>query len=142
MINEGTTTRFHALSDVDVAAEGGTPILSIFAGTPRPIPIIITMLERHPLGSQSFMPLSGDDWLVVVAPTNSDDSAPDFGALRCFRARGDQGVTYAPGVWHHPLLVLAPQDFLIADRAGPAGEDASANLTEVWADTPVAVFIP
>ena len=142
MINEGTTTRFHALSDVDVAAEGGTPILSIFAGTPRPIPIIITMLERHPLGSQSFMPLSGDDWLVVVAPTNSDDSAPDFGALRCFRARGDQGVTYAPGVWHHPLLVLASQDFLIADRAGPAGEDASANLTEVWADTPVAVVIP
>jgi ureidoglycolate lyase len=79
---------------------------------------------------------------VVVAPTNSDDSAPDFGALRCFRARGDQGVTYAPDVWHHPLLVLAPQNFLIADRAGPAGEDASANLTEVWADTPVAVFIP
>ena len=102
MINEGTTTRFHALSDVDVAAEGGTPILSIFAGTPRPIPIIITMLERHPLGSQSFMPLSGDDWLVVVAPTNSDDSAPDFGALRCFRARGDQGVTYAPAHRLHP----------------------------------------
>ena len=134
MINEGTTTRFHALSDVDVAREGGTPTLSIFAGTPRPVPIAITMLERYPLGSQSFMPLSDEDWLVVVAPTNSDDSAPAFDALRCFSARGDQGVTYAPGVWHHPLLVLAPQDFLIADRVGPAGEDASANLTEYWFD--------
>ena len=71
---------------------------------------------------------------MVVAQTKSEDSAPAFDALRCFSARGDQGVTYAPGVWHHPLLVLAPQDFLIADRAGPAGEDASANLTEYWFD--------
>lgn len=140
MINEGTTTRFHALSDVDVAREGGTPVLSIFAGTPRPVPIAITMLERHPLGSQSFMPLSDEDWLVVVAPTNSDDSAPAFDALRCFSARGDQGVTYAPGVWHHPLLVLAPQEFLIADRAGPAGEPDAANLQEALADAPVAVI--
>ena len=138
MINEGTTTRFHALSDVDVADSGGRPILSIFAGTPRPVPIVISMMERHPLGSQAFMPLSGQDWLVVVAPTNGDDSAPDFAGLRCFAARGDQGVSYAPHVWHHPLLVLTAQDFLIVDRAGPAGEDSAANLQEHWADEPVA----
>ena len=140
MINEGTTTRYHALSQVDVAAGSGMPILSIFAGTPRPAPIAVSMMERHPLGSQAFMPLSDHDWLVVVAPTNADDSAPDFDGLRCFQARGDQGVSYAPNVWHHPLLVRQPQDFLIADRAGPDGEVDSANLQEHWEDPPVAVI--
>lgn len=140
MINEGTTTRYHALSGVDVAAGGGTAILSIFAGTPRSVPIEISMMERHPIGSQAFMPLSDHDWLVVVAPTNGDDSAPDFNGLRCFHARGDQGVSYAPHVWHHPLLVRQPQDFLIADRAGPEGESDSANLQEHWEDSPVAVI--
>ena len=139
MINEGTTTRYHALSQVDVAAGGGMPILSIFAGTPRPAPIAVSMMERHPLGSQAFMPLSDHDWLVVVAPTNADDSAPDFDGLRCFQVRGDQGVSYAPNVWHHPLLVCQQQDFLIADRAGPDGELASVNLQEHWEDAPVAV---
>ena len=49
MINEGTTTRYHALSDVDVASGGGRPILSIFAAAPRPVPIAISMMERHPV---------------------------------------------------------------------------------------------
>ena len=142
MINEGTTTRYHALSDVDVAASDGRPILSIFAGTPRSVPIEIAMMERHPLGSQAFMPLSDDDWLVVVAPTNADDSAPDFDGLRCFAARGDQGVSYAPHVWHHPLLVLKKQEFLIIDRAGPDSEDAAANLQEHWAGETVATITP
>ena len=145
MINEGTTTRFHALAGVDVEADGGAgngrAILSIFRGTRRPDPIAIRMMERHPLGSQAFMPLAAHDWLVVVAPTNADDSAPDFDALRCFRAPGDVGVSYARNVWHHPLLVLQPeQDFLIIDRAGPAGEDKSANLQEHWCDATVAAI--
>ena len=141
MINEGTTTRFHELAGVDVGAGGGRPILSIFRGTRRPAPIVIRMMERHPLGSQAFMPLAAHDWLVVVAPTNGDDSAPDFGSLRCFRAAGSVGVSYARNVWHHPLLVLQPeQDFLIIDRAGPDGEDKAANLQEYWEDRPVAVI--
>jgi ureidoglycolate lyase len=149
MINEGTTTRFHDLADVDVGSDVGAdvgagtgrPILSIFRGTRRPDPIAIRMMERHPLGSQAFMPLAAHDWLVVVAPTNADDSAPDFDSLRCFLARGDQGVNYARNVWHHPLLVLQPvQDFLIIDRAGPDGEAANANLQEYWLDAPVVAI--
>ena len=141
-INQGTTTRFHDLSDVDVATSGGRPIISLFRGTRRPDPIEIRLMERHPLGSQSFMPLSAHDWLVVVAPTNGQDDAPELSGLRAFLARGDQGVTYAPDVWHHPLLVLQPvQDFLVIDRAAPpAGEDASANLTEYWCDGVAAVI--
>lgn len=117
-INQGTTTRFDGLAVPEVGQ--GTAAISIFRGTPRPQPVAIEMLERHPLGTQAFYPLSNHDWLVVVA------DSPTSG-LRCFRARGDQGVQYGVNVWHHPLLVLAnSQDFLVVDRTGP-GE----NLEEV-----------
>lgn len=120
LINEGTTTRFHALAQAETGPDG-TAILSVFRGTCRGFPFPVKMLECHPLGSQAFMPLSPDDWLVVVA------EKPEPQALRCFRANGTQGVQYAKGVWHHPLLVLVPeQDFLIVDRDGP-GE----NLIEI-----------
>lgn len=134
IINQGTTTRFDALAKIDVAHEGGTPIISLFRGTRRTSPIEICMLERHPLGSQAFMPLSDHDWLVVVASGNIDDIAPDFDSLVCFRARGGQGVSYDRGTWHHPLLVLEKtQDFLVMDRSGDGH-----NLDEVWADDAVA----
>lgn len=123
-INLGTTTRFHDISRVDVGNEGGAPIISIFRSTPRPMPIEIKMMERHPLGSQAFMPLSGQKFLIVVA----DGSAPPTPEnLRAFISDGSQGVTYAKNVWHHPLLVLEPEsDFLIVDRSGPGN-----NLKEV-----------
>ena len=72
-INQGTTTRFDALTAVDVAAGGGSPIISLFRGTRRPDPIAIRLLERHPLGSQAFYPLVDAEWLVVVASGNAED---------------------------------------------------------------------
>jgi ureidoglycolate lyase len=129
-INDGTTTRFHALAEADTGPSG-TAIISIFRATRWPQPVEIRMLERHPLGTQAFYPLAPDDWLVVVA-TGERPTAED---LRLFRARGDQGVQYRRSVWHHPLLVLAErQDFLVIDRQGP-GE----NLEEV--DLKVAVAL-
>ncbi|MFH1806539.1 MAG: ureidoglycolate lyase [Pseudomonadota bacterium] len=123
-INLGTTTRFHDIARVDVADEGGTPIISIFRGTPRPMPIEIKMMERHPLGSQAFMPMAQQKFLIVVA-TGTDAPKPDD--LRAFISDGTQGVTYAKNVWHHPLLVLEPDsDFLIVDRSGPGH-----NLDEI-----------
>jgi ureidoglycolate lyase len=121
LINDGTTRRFNALTPIDPGAEG-TVIASIFHGARRPSPIAIRMLERHPLGDQVFYPLGGGDWLLVVAP----GERPSGRDCRCFRASADQGVRYARGVWHHPLLVLDPsQDFLVLDRQGPG-----ANLEE------------
>ncbi|MEQ8391779.1 MAG: ureidoglycolate lyase [Thalassospira sp.] len=123
-INLGTTTRFHDISRVDVADGDGAPIISIFRGTPRPKPIEIKMMERHPLGSQAFMPLSAQRFLIVVA-AGTDTPKPED--LRAFLSDGTQGVTYAKNVWHHPLLVLEEDsDFLIVDRSGP-GE----NLNEI-----------
>ena len=133
-INQGTTTRFDAMSTVDVNVAGGRPIISLFRGKRRPDPIEIHLLERHPLGSQAFMPLSQHDWLVVVAHGNVFGDAPDFSTLVCFKASGIQGVSYDRGTWHHPLLPLqAAQDFLVIDRQGDGH-----NLDEVWHDGPAA----
>ena len=128
VINEGTTVRFHDLAQVDVAGAGGRPLISIFRAQARPVPIGIRMMERHPLGSQAFYPLAMQDWLVVVC---HGADAPEPATLRGFRATGEQWVNYRPNTWHHPLLVLQPQDFLVIDRGGPGD-----NLEEHWFDAP------
>jgi ureidoglycolate lyase len=123
-INYGATTRFHDLADVEVGAEGRA-ILSVFRSRPLDPPVL-KVFERHPLGSQAFMPLQGRPYLVAVAPRGLFDHR----AVRVFRAAADQGVNYARGVWHHYLLALeAESDFLVVDREGP-GE----NLDEVFLD--------
>lgn len=124
-INQGFTMRHHALAEAD-PGPGGQAILSIFASRRWPDPIHIEMLERHPLATQAFVPMSCHDWLVVVA------ERPDASALRLFRASGTQGVQYARGVWHHPLLILEDeQAFLVVDRKGPGD-----NLEECTLATP------
>ena len=133
-INQGTTDRFHALCEVDVYDGGGVPIISIFRGQRRTTPIDIMLVERHPLGSQAFLPLSNHDWLVVVASASEHADAPDMSSLKCFLATGQQGVNYFKGTWHHPLLVLQPiQEFVVVDRQG-----GGHNLDEFWVERPAA----
>ena len=128
-INQGFTERFNDLYAVDVALEGGATNVSLFLGQPRPSPIAIKLMDRHPLGIQSFVPLQDRPWLVLVA-----GDVHDFASYRAFTASGRQGINYARNVWHHPLLVLdADSRFLIIDRKGPGN-----NLEEVWLeDTPL-----
>ena len=123
-INQGFAERFHALAHADTAMLGGETIISIFRGNPRPSPVTVSLMERHPLGSQAFVPLQDSVWLVVVA-------GPDPTDLRAFRATGKQGVNYRRNIWHHPLLVLQPDsEFLIIDRKGPGANLEEAHLTE------------
>jgi ureidoglycolate lyase len=123
-INQGTTQRFHDLANVQTL-EGGSTLINIFRGQPRPQPIEIKMMEYHPIGSQAFIPLQPATYLVVVAQKGE---APAVHDLVAFRAEAHQGVNYAPGVWHHPLLVLQDDhDFLVVDRGGPGD-----NLVEYW----------
>ena len=123
-INKGFTERYHDLAEVDVSNESGIPLISIFRGKSRPQPISLDLMERHPLGTQAFYPLQEQEWLIVVS---SSQDPTDIDGLRAFRASGQQGVSYSRSVWHHPLLVLVPeQDFLIVDRGGPGN-----NLEEV-----------
>lgn len=114
-INGGNTERYHDLARLE-PGEGGRIIVSIFRGQPRPQPFTVAMMERHPKASQAFVPLSGHPYLVVVAPPGAP---PVASSLRCFLAGPHQGVNYAAGTWHHPLLALeAVSDFLVLDRAG------------------------
>lgn len=122
-INQGFAERFNDLAHMDVAAEGGSPNVSLFLGAPRGLPIEIRLMERHPLGSQIFYPLQDRPWLMLVA-----EDVQDAASYRAFTASGRQGVNYARNVWHHPLLVLdAESRFIIIDRKGPGN-----NLEEVW----------
>lgn len=114
-INQGHAVRYDRLADVDVADGGGAGAISLFRARPLDA-LVLRVFERHPLGSQSFVPLSGRPYLVAVAPAGDFDAA----GVRLFRAEGHQGVHYKKGVWHHFLLVLdAESDFLVVDRAGP-----------------------
>ena len=125
-INDGFAERYHDLARIDVGGgDGGVRVLvSIFRARARGLPLQLAMLERHPLGSQAFMPLSPHPYLVVVAPSgDARGDAPDTARLRCFVARPGQGVNYARGTWHHPLIALHDgSDFLVLDRGGAAGE--------------------
>ena len=126
-INAGSTERYHDLARIDVADAGGHAILNIFRAQPRGLPLRLLLLERHPLGSQAFMPLSGLPYLVVVADGGAE---PDVSRLRCFRATPGQGVNYARGTWHHPLLALhSPSDFLVVDRGGSGANCDEYPLT-------------
>jgi ureidoglycolate lyase len=125
LINEGTTERFHDLTNIDVGSEGGHTLINIFRGQPRPQPIQIKMMERHPLSSQAFIPLKKNPYIIVVATISKNVGPKD---LHAFRAEGDQGVNYKRNLWHHPLLTLENNhEFLVVDRGGP-GE----NCEEMW----------
>jgi len=133
-INRGFARRSDSLAAIDTAAAGGTTAVAIVQAVPRALPFNIVMLERHLLGSQAWVPLSARPWLVVVAPAGP---IPELSALRCFLCTGGQGVNYAPGTWHHPLLALgAESDFLVIDRVGPIGEidceEHSWHGASVW----------
>ena len=125
-INQGFATRFNHLANIEVTS-GGAPVnISLFDARPRPQPIAIKVMERHPLGSQLFFPLQDKPWLVLVCA-----DPQDFDSYRAFTAIGRQGVNYARNVWHHPLLVLGENErFLIVDRPG------GGNLEEIWLDIP------
>jgi ureidoglycolate lyase len=131
-INYGHTTRFNDLANIDVAEEGGRVIVSLFRARPLDPPVL-RIFERHPLGSQSFVPLQLRPFLVAVAPAGAFDPT----AIRLFQAAPHQGVNYAKGVWHHFLLPLEGEsDFLVIDRAGPGD-----NLDEIELAADAAILV-
>ena len=131
-INGGTTERFDDLGTAVALGEGARTAISMVRAQPFEFPHLLHFVERHPDGSQAFIPMSGRPYLVVVAPAGQAPAARD---LRVFLARADQGVNYVTGVWHHPLLALeGVSDFLVVDRAGPGH-----NCDEIDLDTPLVI---
>ncbi|TNE36091.1 MAG: ureidoglycolate lyase [Alphaproteobacteria bacterium] len=112
-INNGSTLRYHDLAQVETDAR---VLVNIFRATPLQYPLEIKMVERHPKGSQAFVPLEKRSYLVLVAPKGESVAPND---LRLFLANGSQGVNYHAGTWHHPVMALKEtSDFLVIDRGG------------------------
>lgn len=134
LINGGNTERYHALAEAEVAGEDARVIINIFRGSPRTFPYTVTMMERHPFGSQSFSPIDDRPWLVVVA----EDEGGRPGLPQVFLASGRQGVNYRRNVWHHPLMTVGEtSEFLVVDRSGGGN-----NLEEFFYDRPFIIDRP
>ena len=130
-INQGFARRFDALAGIDVTTNGAPVNISLFDAKPRPQPIANRLMERHPLGTQLFMPLQDRPWLVVVC-----GDPQDIASYRAFTATGRQGVNYGRNVWHHPLLVVGEGErFMVVDRSG------ADNLEEVRLDQPLLLTV-
>ena len=126
IINQGLCGRWHDRASLDFG--GGRAGISLFRAEPCGLPLRLDMVERHPEGSQAFVPMSLAGFLVIVAP--DEDGRP--GRPRAFLTRPGQALNYRRGVWHGVLTPLAaPVIFAVVDRIGPG-----ANLEEHWFDTP------
>ncbi|NRA21019.1 MAG: ureidoglycolate lyase [Oceanospirillaceae bacterium] len=117
LINDGNTQRFHRLADVQLSSAEDNAIISIFRARSLKMPLQIKMVERHPKGSQAFIPLRQNAFLILVAEAG-EPPAPE--QLHAFITDGTQGINYHRGVWHHPILCCNQiDDFLVVDRSGP-----------------------
>lgn len=128
-INGGLCARFHNRARIDIAGRTG---LSVFLAEPRALPYSLDLIERHPSGSQAFIPMHGHPFLVIVAA--SPEATP-----RAFLTDGAQGVNLHRGIWHGVLTPLhAPGLFSVIDRCADSG-DPDRNLEEHRFDTPWTV---
>lgn len=127
-INNGKCERYHDLAKVEANGPNARVLISIFRGTPYDLPLQLSMVERHPFGSQAFMPLSPAPFLVIVCPDGPDGP----GTPHAFISQSGQGVNYHRNLWHAVLTPIgAPQDFLVVDRGGDG-----SNLEEHYFDVP------
>ena len=119
--NDGTARRFDDIAPLVLGANGGRPQASLFRVSPARLPLRVARLERHPLSTQLFLPIAAVPFLVVVAQGRD---APDPATLRAFITSGRQGVDYAPGVWHHPVIAIGQEtEFFALGRAQTAPGD-------------------
>lgn len=125
IINAGLCGRFHDRAQVDVG--DGRAGISLFRSELRALPYQLDLIERHPLGSQAFIPMSMDGFLVVVA---GDDLVP-----QAFVTAPGEGINFHRGTWHGVLTPLSgPGLFAVIDRIGDG-----ANLEEHHFDRPYRI---
>ena len=114
-INAGYAKRFDNLANINTAKDGGKTIVSIFSALKRNFPMKIDMMEKHPLGSQTFMPMKETTFLSFVAPQGE---FPDISKIQSFIIPPKTGINYKPGIWHFPLISTEDTNFLVIDRKG------------------------
>lgn len=133
-INAGMTERIHDLARVEATGPNACVLISLFRGQPYEFPMKLSLVERHPLGSQAFMPLSPRPFLVAVCA--DEDGRP--GRPEVFVTAPGQGVNYHRNVWHAVLTPIGEeQDFLVVDRGG-----GGVNLEEHVFEDPWDIRLP
>jgi len=132
-INNGHCERFHALAAAEAIGPAAQVLISIARSQPYTTPLTLTLVERHPLGSQAFIPLSPRPFLVVVCHDGPNGpTAPE-----AFITAPGQGINYRRNTWHGVLTPLnTTQDFIIIDRGG-----SGANLEEFHFPTPYEIHL-
>ncbi|MTI45618.1 ureidoglycolate lyase [Roseibium hamelinense] len=131
VINQGLCGRYHDLADLDFQGPGAKAGISLFRSEKRSLPYTLEMVERHPLGSQAFLPMTLEPFLVIVCP----DEGGHPGAPRAFRTNPGQGINFHRNVWHGVLTPLCdPGLFTVVDRIGEGN-----NLEEFWFETPYQI---
>lgn len=124
-INEGSSQRIEGDGELQLTADGGTPCLAMFRASPRDPHGPWQVLERHRLGSQTFVPMDGAAYVVLVA---LGEEAPDEGTLAAFTVAGHQAVTLRAGTWHHGLIAPQGGDFVVIERRGAEVDCELARL--------------
>jgi ureidoglycolate lyase len=124
-INGGTSQRFDMPGGLDLYAHGGQPCVAVFRARAQALPGPWRLLERHRLGTQTFIPLAGARCVVLVA---RGQTAPDLATLAAFAVHGAQGFTLHADTWHHGLIALDEGDFVVIERRGDTVDCEFAEL--------------
>src|SRR5210317_888792 len=118
-INNGYAKRFDGIANLDTSTNNGETTICIFSALKRSFPMKIDMMEKHPLGSQAFIPMKPTTFLAFVAPKGDK---PDLNKIESFIVPPGIGVNYNAGIWHFPLISTEDMNFLVVDRKG-SGEN-------------------
>jgi ureidoglycolate lyase len=124
-INDGYAKRFDGIANLNTSQDNGEAIISIFSALKRTFPMKIDMMEKHPLGSQAFIPMKQTTFLVLVAP---EGNKPDLNKIEAFIIPPEIGVNYNPGTWHFPLIATEDMNFLVVDRKGSGDNLVIENI--------------
>ena len=124
-INNGYAKRYDGIANLNTSKENGKTTISIFSALKRTFPMKIDMMEKHPLGSQAFIPMKETTFLAFVAPKGEK---PDLEKIEAFIMPPGIGINYNPGTWHFPLISTEDMNFLVVDRKGSGDNLVIENL--------------
>ena len=124
-INNGYAKRFDGIANLDTSKDNGETTICIFSALKRSFPMKIDMMEKHPIGSQAFVPMKETTFLVFVAPKGEK---PNLEKAEAFIVPPGIGVNYNPGTWHFPLISTENMNFLVVDRKGSGDNLVIENL--------------
>ena len=126
-INNGYAKRYDDIAKINTSKDNGETTISIFSALKRNFPMKIDMMEKHPLGSQAFIPMKETTFIAFVAP-NGDK--PDLNKIEAFIIPPGIGINYNPGIWHFPLISTEDMNFLVVDRKGSGDNLVIENLED------------